>query len=85
MLTPPTQLHDAFFKSFMSKPELAGRFLREHLPSDVAELLSQEPPEQVPGSFVDEDFSRHHTDASRMTRCQPRGCGVRTSDAAATH
>ena len=50
MLTPPTQLHDAFFKSFMSKPELAGRFLREHLPSDVAELLAQEPPEQVPGT-----------------------------------
>src|SRR3984957_16372319 len=62
MSTPPTQLHDAFFKSFMSKPELAGRFLQEHLPSDVVELLAPEPPQRAPGSFVDTDFAHHHTD-----------------------
>jgi predicted transposase YdaD len=62
MSKPPTQLHDAFFKSFMSEPELAGRFLQEHLPADVVELLAPEPPERVPGSFVDKDFAHHHTD-----------------------
>jgi predicted transposase/invertase (TIGR01784 family) len=62
MSTPPTQLHDAFFKSFMSKPELAGRFLQEHLPPEVVELLAPGPPELVPGSFVDERFALHHSD-----------------------
>jgi predicted transposase YdaD len=62
MSTPPTKLHDAFFKSFMSKPELAGRFLQEHLPSDVVELLAPEPPVRVPGSFVGEDFAQNYAD-----------------------
>jgi predicted transposase YdaD len=62
MSKPPTQPHDAFFKSFMSKPELAGRFLQERLPSEVVELLSPKPPELLPGSFVDEGFALHHSD-----------------------
>src|SRR5262249_42727228 len=41
---------------------LAGTFLREHLPADVAELLSPEPPEPMPGSFVDEELREHHAD-----------------------
>ena len=35
MPKPPNNLHDAFFKNFMSEPALAGRFLQEHLPSEV--------------------------------------------------
>jgi predicted transposase YdaD len=62
MSKPPTKLHDAFFKSFMSEPELAGRFLQEHLPSEVMELLAPGRPELVPGSFVDERFAPHHSD-----------------------
>ena len=62
MAHSPTHIHDSFFKSFMSRPELAGTFLREHLPSPIAELLSGEFPELLPGSFVDEDLTQHHSD-----------------------
>ena len=61
MSKPPANIHDAFFKQALADPRLAATFLREHLPSDIAELLSQEPPEPVPGSFVDEDLKQHHT------------------------
>jgi predicted transposase/invertase (TIGR01784 family) len=60
MITPNP--HDAFFRQFMSKPELAGTFLREHLPVELAGLLSPELPEQVPGSYVDEELAQHHCD-----------------------
>lgn len=62
MPTPVANPHDAFFRQFMSKPELAGTFLREHLPAELARLLSSELPEQVPGSYVDEDLAQHHCD-----------------------
>lgn len=45
-----------------SDPRLAETFLREHLPADVAELLGPEPPEPIPGSFVDEELRQHHSD-----------------------
>ena len=62
MSISPSPIHDSFFKHFMSRPELAGIFLREHLPSSIAELLSAEPPELLPGSFVDEVLKQHHSD-----------------------
>jgi predicted transposase YdaD len=55
-------IHDAFFKQALSDPLLAGTFLREHLPPDVAGLLGSEPPEPVPVSFVDEELRQHHSD-----------------------
>ena len=55
-------IHDAFFKQALSDPEMAGTFLREHLPVELAELLGPEPPEPVPGSFVDEELRQHHSD-----------------------
>jgi predicted transposase YdaD len=55
-------IHDSFFKQTLSDPQLAGTFLREHLPPDVAGLLGNEPPEQVAGSFVDEELRQHHSD-----------------------
>lgn len=55
-------IHDAFFKQVLSDPRLAGTFLHEHLPPDVADLLGPEPPEPVPGSFVDEELRQHHSD-----------------------
>jgi hypothetical protein len=48
MSTQISNCHDAFFKRVLGEPELAGTFLREHLPADVAELLGPEPPEPVP-------------------------------------
>ena len=55
-------IHDAFFKQVLSDPKLADTFLREHLPADVVGLFGPEPPEPVPGSFVDEDLRQHHSD-----------------------
>jgi hypothetical protein len=52
-----THHHDAFFKQFMSRPELARTFLREHLPPQVAQLLEPDLPEQVAGSYVDEELA----------------------------
>lgn len=57
-----SNIHDGFFKQSLGDPELAGTFLREHLPPDVVELLGPEPPEPVPGSFVDEHLRQHHSD-----------------------
>jgi predicted transposase/invertase (TIGR01784 family) len=55
-------IHDAFFRQALSDPELAATFLREHLPTELAELLGPEPPEPLPGSFVDEELRQHHSD-----------------------
>ena len=55
-------IHDAFFKHVLSDPQLAGTFLREHLPPDVADLLGPELPEPVSGSFVDKELRQHHSD-----------------------
>ena len=57
-----TSVHDAFFKHVLSDPQLAGTFLREHLPRDVVDLLGPELPEPVSGSFVDEELRQHHSD-----------------------
>lgn len=59
----------------LGEPELAGTFLREHLPADVAELLGPEPPEPVPGSFVDEELREHLSDLLYRVRLKA-GCGA---------
>jgi predicted transposase/invertase (TIGR01784 family) len=55
-------IHDAFFKQVLSDHALAGLFLREHLPPEVVDLLEPQPPERVPGSFVDDELRQHHSD-----------------------
>jgi len=55
-------VHDSFFKQVLSDPELAGTFLREHLPPEVMSLLGPEAPQPVPGSFVDEELQQQHSD-----------------------
>jgi len=55
-------IHDAFFKQVLSDQQTAGTFLREHLPSEVTGLFTCDPPERVPGSFVDEKLRQHHSD-----------------------
>jgi len=66
-------IHDAFFKQVLSQPDLAGTFLRERLPPELAELLGPEPPELVPGSFVDEDLRQHHSDLLYRVRFKTGG------------
>lgn len=62
MSTQISNVHDAFFKQALSDPELAGTFLRESLPTELAQLLGPDPPEPLPGSFVDEELRQHHSD-----------------------
>jgi len=57
-----TNIHDSFFKRVLCDPHTADTFLREHLPSQVIELLTSDLPEPVPGSFVDEELRQHHSD-----------------------
>jgi hypothetical protein len=40
-------IHDAFFRQILSDPNLAGTFLSEHLPPDVAGLLDPTSPVRV--------------------------------------
>ena len=55
-------IHDAYFKQVLGNQQAADTFLREHLPREVIELLTPEPPEPVRGSFVDEKLRQHHSD-----------------------
>jgi predicted transposase/invertase (TIGR01784 family) len=76
MSNPLASVHDAFFKQALSDPNLAGAFLREHLPPDVALLLGPEPPELVPGSFVDEQLRQHHSDLLFRVRLHSGGAAL---------
>jgi predicted transposase/invertase (TIGR01784 family) len=62
MSKPVATAHDSFFKRVLSEPALAAAFLRDHLSPDIAGLLGPEPPETVPGSFIDEELRQHHSD-----------------------
>ncbi|MBS0421599.1 MAG: Rpn family recombination-promoting nuclease/putative transposase [Proteobacteria bacterium] len=66
-------MHDAFFKQVLGDPELAGRFLREHLPAAVVEQLGPEMPEPLPASFVDEELRQHHSDLLFRLRLKAGG------------
>jgi predicted transposase/invertase (TIGR01784 family) len=71
--TQITNLHDAFFKQVLGDPELAGIFLREHLPAEVVEQLGPEMPEPLPASFVDEELRQHHSDLLFRVRLKAGG------------
>ncbi|MBT8421055.1 MAG: Rpn family recombination-promoting nuclease/putative transposase [Gammaproteobacteria bacterium] len=64
MKTPAdiAQPHDRFLKELLSHPLNAGTLLREHLPEEVVRFLSDEAPELVKGSFVDEQLREHLSD-----------------------
>lgn len=57
-----TYPHDRFLKTLLSDPERAAHLLRERLPVEISELLSDELPELVAGSFVDQELQEYLTD-----------------------
>lgn len=57
-----TNPHDAFFKHFLSKPELAADFLRQHLPADLVAGLDLSALTLQKDSFIDVDLREHFTD-----------------------
>ena len=52
----------------MDKPGTAGTLLRERLPSEVVAILSDEPPELMPGSFVSRRLRGYRTDRLYRSR-----------------
>lgn len=67
----PAQPHDKLFKALTDDPLVAGTLIRERLPADIVALLSDEPPQLVEGSFIDEELRGSQSD--RLFR-------VRTAD-----
>ncbi|WP_158043579.1 Rpn family recombination-promoting nuclease/putative transposase [Skermanella pratensis] len=67
--------HDHFFKHLLDQPGTAGALIRERLPAAVAELISQDDPVLMPGSFVDKELREYRTD-------RLYGVGIRTGGAA---
>jgi len=57
-----TNPHDAFFKQFMTKPEIAADFLTQHLPADVLALLDLATLNEEKESFIDADLRQHFSD-----------------------
>lgn len=57
-----TNPHDAFFKQFMTKPELAADFLAQHLPAEVFALLDLTTLDEQKESFIDPELRQHFSD-----------------------
>ena len=54
--------HDAFFKHYLSQPNIAADFLRQHLPAVVVELLDLSQLQLEKDSFVDEKLRSYFSD-----------------------
>ncbi|WP_029010217.1 Rpn family recombination-promoting nuclease/putative transposase [Azospirillum halopraeferens] len=72
-MSEPSQPHDKLFKALTDDPRVAGALIRERLPGGIAALLSDDPPEPVEGSFIDEDLRGSRSD--RLFRVRTRGGG----------
>jgi predicted transposase/invertase (TIGR01784 family) len=57
-----TNPHDAFFKQFMARPEIAADFLTQHLPADVLAILDLATLNEQKESFIDPDLRQQFSD-----------------------
>ena len=55
--------HDKFFKAVISQLEYAKELISIKLPEEIKTQLDWEKLRQEPGSFIDEDYKEHFTDA----------------------
>jgi predicted transposase/invertase (TIGR01784 family) len=62
MTEKPGNIHDAMFRAWFSAPEAAGLLFAEQMPERLFALFKPEPPELVPGSFIDDRLAEHRTD-----------------------
>ena len=65
--------HDAFFRALMDEPGVAAALLREHLPAEVAALLTPEAPELLDGHFVAAHL--RHSQADRLYKARASAGG----------
>ncbi len=54
--------HDLLFRATLSDPQRAGAILRAHLQPAIADLLADESPVMIDGTFVDEKLRASHSD-----------------------
>ncbi len=62
MTLPLDKPHDLLFRATLSDPERADAILRAHLEPAIADLLADEPPVMIDGTFVDEKLRASHSD-----------------------
>lgn len=67
-----SNLHDAFFKHYLSQPNVAADFLHQHLPAEVRDLLDLTQLRLEKDSFVDEKLRGYFSDLvyTTVTRYQ---------------
>jgi predicted transposase/invertase (TIGR01784 family) len=65
--------HDAFFRALMDEPGVAAALLREHLPAEVAALLTPEAPELLDAHFVAAHL--RHSQADRLYKARASAGG----------
>src|SRR5690242_7837363 len=76
-MTQAGSLHDHLIKLLLGRPATAATFLRERLPPGIVALMGPEPPELMPGSFLDRGRRSHHTDLlCRLTLTRGRSACV---------
>ncbi|MCB0063012.1 MAG: Rpn family recombination-promoting nuclease/putative transposase [Caldilineaceae bacterium] len=68
MANEPVNLHDAFFKQYLSIRDAAADFLRNHLPQTVLAQLDLTQLELVKDTFVDEQLRNHFSDLVYRTQ-----------------
>ena len=54
--------HDALFRALLEDPGRCTTLIREYLPDDIRALLSDEPPQLLDGTYVDEDMRTIQSD-----------------------
>ncbi|KAF0117523.1 MAG: hypothetical protein FD149_1098 [Rhodospirillaceae bacterium] len=72
-MAEPTHPHDTLFKGLLDQPGTAGALLRERLPPEIVLLLADDPPELVPGEYVDEALRDSRSDRLYRMRLQDGG------------
>ncbi|MCG5539375.1 Rpn family recombination-promoting nuclease/putative transposase [Halorhodospira sp. 9622] len=70
MAEHPNNAHDALLKATLEAPERAAVVLRESLPDQVRERLTDDLPKPLPGSYVDPSLGETHSD--RLFEAQMR-------------
>ncbi|MEZ4725595.1 MAG: Rpn family recombination-promoting nuclease/putative transposase [Caldilineaceae bacterium] len=71
MANEPINPHDAFFKQYLSHPQVATDFLRHHLPATVVQQVDLAHLHLIKGTFIDERLRSHFSDL--IYRTQTKG------------
>ena len=65
--------HDELFRALLSDQGRASAFLRDHLPNEITAHLSDDPPELVEGTYIDEDLRATQSDVLLQVQSREGG------------